>query len=1150
MVLFTVLPDRPAPGYWIATESGQPIGWTSISPASIWNNSTQTLFWSFNPIGFPQTGWPTVAQAGAAFQNAFQSIQDVGGTNLKFIRNVNSGGVPASGDGLLETCLTPNAMSDYFGQNIGNEIAVTYVTFDTATGSLLDADMEVNGAVGHYPDWSTAGPGAPPGFLDLESIAIRQIMTALGTSPTPFFAAATWPTLRSPADPLHDRCLSTDDRMFARTIAPAAPAFTTVTGAVTMASSPGIGCNLAIVVATDANGVPQAETVTKSDGTYTLNIPSQTDDPTPLTAYVVTACHFLNGTYVVPPAPPSVNYLSFTSLTNVPTNFIGVASTTPVNTRLPTSGINLTVTAGTPTLTLLGLSVFPAAVANQVLFLAPGSGGGTASLVFSFESTGTFTSLSNLSLGPGITLGAPSFSTSGSLTQVTATYSVDLAAHAGLRNLSFTTPSGEQFFLPAVVEVVGAGSLNVQPGLQNPGASNAINSETEVPLLQVTLTASAVEDLRIRQLVFSLSGSGAVPTAVHLYNDIGSVPGFFDAGDIPLYTGTAYSNIPFGETIAPSGASATVTYDNLALTLPAGGSITLLLTADMPAAGSGSYTATFDPTVPGNIIVQGMFWGDQLSSSANTVIGGAVSGGVLTLGLVSITGLGQFHTSDNSVIPVGGLTTDIQVSIQGAVTSPTGQVGMEVEAKPVTALFDGTSTQVLAATAASGSVLSLNFTGLVSGTAYHWRARGLSSTGLSSGWVSFGNNPETSADFTVDQSIVSAPSPSTLGQVAFFTGALVPDGGSAQSGVTLFAQEGTDSLGYVVRLEFEVRPSGVPFQNIATSVLQFDSGGNQKSLAFGGTSGAYHWQVRTVSLFGASSTWTPLSASFDNFSLTPPPTSGSKGGCIATVLTSTGVGERIAWLVLAAGIVFLLPVRWRRTGGALGALLLAGALARADQEVPLPRSLLDIPSERGRGSSDLEAPAEPLLSPAMLAQDNPAPPESRWSLDAYAGAIFVDTRFSALGTDRVERQIRGIGAPLVGIEALYNLNDNWRIGLGGQGSLWRDVRMLSGGPVFTWRFTHSKDVAASGRFRWEHFLRAQVAYESFADTKSGFGSFSGTVGAVLGYEFRLTLVRHYSLTIGADVQYAQWNYSPKVLSGDTSIGGLGGFFYVGIAFQP
>lgn len=1147
LVAFSILGGKPAPAYWVSSSGGFPLQWGASSPTTAWLNGSKTLLWSFNLVGFPQSGWPSIAQAGAAFQNAFQSLQEVAGTTVNFVRQTDTNNTPVSGDGKVQACFTASQNPDYFGMNITGEAAVTYVSFDAASGTILDADIELNGfPAGGTPIWSTTAP-SPAGTLDVESVALHHAMTALGASSTPYFSAAAWPLLRSPGDALRERCLSPDDRMYLRTMAPGSPAFTTVSGTVTVQGS-GAVCNRAIIVASDGDGVPQATTATASDGTYTLNIPSATNDPVPVTNISITAHHFLNGTY----APASSTDLAFNG-TPAPTGFIAVQPPTGLDTRNNLAGTDFTVTAGTPTLTLEEQSLSPNPLGTQVLFIDPDPLGTTASgtFQFSFQNSGAMASVSNLSLGPGITLGTPTLTSTGSSsTLLSVSYSLSNPATPGPRSLSFSLPSGEQFFLPAVVVVVSKGGLTLAAGAQNPTGSNPVNGQPEVPLLQVTLSASASENLRVHQLAFALAGQGVVPSAVHLWSDQGSVPGFYDTGDAPIYSGNAYTQNPVGETFVPPGVPSTLTFGDLALTIPAGTTLTLLLTADMPASGTGSYSATFDPTVAGSLIVQGTSFGDAV-----TPTGSAVTGGTVTLGTPGVASLAQLR-SDSSTIAIGDFTTETQFTAQGVVSSPSGQVGMEVEAKAVGVPFDGTSTQLVAATAPSGSTLAVVYTGLSSGTLYHWRARGFSSTGLFSPWVSFGGNPESSTDFSVDQSTVAAPN--SLNQQAILTGVFLPAGGSAESGIRLIAQAGAESLGYPVQLQFEVRPSGVAFVNVPTASSIFIASGVQ-NIVVSGTSGTYHWQVRTVSLYGQVSAWMAFSGTTNDFTLTAPPTTSASGGCIATVGAPAPEPGRGWWgILLAAGLsgLLFLPRRLRKLGGTLGLLLLAGAFAEAAPESELPRTIGETSWESSWAplEPDLPPPPEAEL-PRFLWQDAQKEEEPKhvpgpFAINLYGGAFFMDTSFKALGTDHVQHEISGNGQMLAGLDALYQVGDDWQIGLGAQGTFWSDVYTLGGGPVATWRFAHAAGTTSSGRYRWEHFLRGQVAYETFKVTKSGFGTFDATVGVVLGYEWRLNFIRHYGLTLGADVQYSQWTYSPKVLSGDTKVGGLGGFIYIGVTLFP
>src|SRR5437660_9856244 len=83
---FLTLLPAPAGAYLYDTVGGNPVRWGPGSPPTIWNDATKTLSWSFNQINFPQGNWPTAAQAGAAFQNSYQTLADTLGTSIRFNR--------------------------------------------------------------------------------------------------------------------------------------------------------------------------------------------------------------------------------------------------------------------------------------------------------------------------------------------------------------------------------------------------------------------------------------------------------------------------------------------------------------------------------------------------------------------------------------------------------------------------------------------------------------------------------------------------------------------------------------------------------------------------------------------------------------------------------------------------------------------------------------------------------------------------------------------------------------------------------------------------------------------------------------------------------------------------------------------------------
>ena len=112
--------------YVTVLASGNIVRWQASSPAAIWTDATKTLNWSFNPISFTQTNWPSAEQAGAAFQNAFQTFQDVLGSSFKQNRLPNTAGTPVKGDGKLEMVLVPDESNDYFGVNITGAFAMLH----------------------------------------------------------------------------------------------------------------------------------------------------------------------------------------------------------------------------------------------------------------------------------------------------------------------------------------------------------------------------------------------------------------------------------------------------------------------------------------------------------------------------------------------------------------------------------------------------------------------------------------------------------------------------------------------------------------------------------------------------------------------------------------------------------------------------------------------------------------------------------------------------------------------------------------------------------------------------------------------------------------------------------------------------------------
>jgi hypothetical protein len=222
--------------------------------------------------------------------------------------------------------------------------------------------------------------------------------------------------------------------------------------------------------------------------------------------------------------------------------------------------------------------------------------------------------------------------------------------------------------------------------------------------------------------------------------------------------------------------------------------------------------------------------------------------------------------------------------------------------------------------------------------------------------------------------------------------------------------------------------------------------------------------------------------------------------------------------------------------------------ARAADETLLPWSLSEpwAPADRGIETADPgELPGLSLRSLRETAADSPP-----WiSISGSVGALLMDTSFDAVGTDLAERQVRGIGTGLVDLEVMVPVHLGWRVGVAGEVDFWKDLQILGGGPVVSYRLA----TVSSGdedRPDVEHLLKAGILYQSLAVTKSGFGRFDSTVTVRAGYELRIAITPEWYLVGDAELRYGAWTYKGSVMSGDTRLGGVAGVLSIGIAWVP
>lgn len=1079
---------------WVV--NGRQVRWQTGSPAALWNDATRTVTWRLNTQNFPlpNTGL-TADRAGAAVHNAFQSLEDVQGARINFARGPNVSSNPANGDGQFHAYFDTTPSRDPFGSDISGAYAVTYLRYNNATGTVTDCDIIVNAGAAVF-SWQTIGPPAPLGSSDVETTFIHEAVHSVGLSHTLYFDALVWPFGRLPEVMMQDRLPTPDDRCGMAMVYPeTTPATGTIIGRVSLDT--GGGADRAVVVATDANGVPQAVRAADALGDYSIQVPPG--------AYSVTAFHGSSSSYE--PTHPSDD-----DFTGAP-GFVNATSAAAVVTAgAVRSGVNLTATAGTPTLKIDRIGD-PSPLERQAQFLPIPFSGSLRLRVQSSSALSLGDFLSSVDMGPGVTASVTGVSAVTGGADITVSVTVASDAPPGLKNIVLVKSStGERLVAVGYVKLLGTGSLAISTGPNSPSPGNVPHGALNAPLFQAALSAGG-EDVRLRHLQFGFTGTAPGAPNARLYVDVNG-DGAVDAGDRRVLTSAAYAADPPDET-RPAAPGTPIVFPDVGITVPAGQTVYLLLTLDAPSSGSGFYAVSLSPSdlVAGNPHAgpHGMLHGDVITPT------GSAAGSTLFLGGVGLSDLGQFVAPAGVVpIPVGGSTDQTSAVFAGTVGSLNGNVALEVEVKPLGTPFDGTGT-VASGFAASPATLSLTVGGFSSGVRYRWRGRGVDSVGGVSEWQSFGGNPEGEPDFTVDTSVTN--SPSGLGQFAFYGQAAVPAGDRVVGGIVLRSSAGTNSLGYPVRLEFEVMLAGSTAVCAASSTPLAPGGTVAETVFRGPEAGDYHWRVRSVSEFGSASDWVEfVDGTAADFHFDPIREVEADSGCVGGIAAGAPAGSVVPMAVL--GGVLLLAGRRRRIPPWLLFILILGAAA----------------------------------SPAAAGEDPAAPQESQeggggagLGVGVRAGMLFMDLEFEALGADLIRREADGTALAVFGVDVLYPLLRDLRAGIEVEAGVGGDARLIGAGPVAEWRFA-SHTPGSDGRDVVEHFVRGGVSWLRLEIDKGDFGDFEPTVGVRAGYELRVRLGESWTLWAGAEYRYAAWHYDGDVLEGDDRIGGHGVLLSAGIGF--
>jgi hypothetical protein len=267
--------------------------------------------------------------------------------------------------------------------------------------------------------------------------------------------------------------------------------------------------------------------------------------------------------------------------------------------------------------------------------------------------------------------------------------------------------------------------------------------------------------------------------------------------------------------------------------------------------------------------------------------------------------LDQRHTDGVTIIPAGGTTVEDKVILSGFVNDAGGSpCALEVEVKPMAALFDGAGTVTGSFVPGGSTAMAAVF---LSADSFHWRSRTVGSFGLVSGWTLFGSyyGGTPSPDFSVLAAMNSVPDAPTYLQQYQRDGVTGMSPGEALNGpgMVVKATVRDSEYGSGLVLEVEVKPVGMPFSNLPSAASFVVSSGSVAAITLTGlqAGSAYHWQARAIDGAGAASNW----VEFMTVTPSTPSTAGSSGGgCSGSISAPSGSGF-IFWALMATLILGL-----------------------------------------------------------------------------------------------------------------------------------------------------------------------------------------------------------------------------------------------------
>jgi hypothetical protein len=260
-----------------------------------------------------------------------------------------------------------------------------------------------------------------------------------------------------------------------------------------------------------------------------------------------------------------------------------------------------------------------------------------------------------------------------------------------------------------------------------------------------------------------------------------------------------------------------------------------------------------------------------------TVNGGSATSTALSGGTGSIllggfpadpVNLGQFKLDGTTSIGIGATTDEggFVAKMQVRDGNDTDTLTAEVEIRPLGTNFSNLATHTGNPVAYTGSLVNAQVTvdSLADNTSYHWQARVCDATALCSSWVSFGNNPESEADFTISTN--APPNLPTIPESSFYINGQLTNNLQPTLGFVLSDPNNLDTVRY--RIQIDTNPDfNTPIIDYTsalaaqgTRVFTVGQGAGDGTYLVGEevlelSTELYYWRVRAIDDKDSASSW-------------------------------------------------------------------------------------------------------------------------------------------------------------------------------------------------------------------------------------------------------------------------------------------------------